>query len=117
MTAGPVHNLGAALQLDGFRVGRWVAQGGFAGEGVMPRYLQIAKFAGRESCVSCNFQAHDSVIRALSSTNIGREVFVSKKVCHRTNYDIDLHEAIAATIQELEAIGEVRRSWALKLIY
>ena len=38
---GPLHNLGAALEIGGFSLGRWVAQGGFAGDGVVPKHLQM----------------------------------------------------------------------------
>ena len=41
--AGPLHNLGHALELPKFALGRWVAQGGFAGEGVVPSELQMEK--------------------------------------------------------------------------
>src|SRR5262249_26718693 len=42
ITGAPLKNPGAALRLggDSFRLGRWVAQGGFAGEGVVPRERQ-----------------------------------------------------------------------------
>ena len=40
---GPLHNLGAALDMGGLTLGRWVAQGGFAGEGVVPRHLQMER--------------------------------------------------------------------------
>src|SRR5439155_16977180 len=36
LTGAPLKNLGRALATGDFRVGRWVAQGGFAGEGVVP---------------------------------------------------------------------------------
>lgn len=59
--AGPLHNLGHALELPKFALGRWVAQGGFAGEGVVPSELQMEKPSAAHhvlcvpgvSCVSC----------------------------------------------------------------
>src|SRR5205085_7178627 len=36
ITGAPLKNLGAAMRLGGFKLGRLVAQGGFAGEGVVP---------------------------------------------------------------------------------
>jgi len=54
VTGGPLHNLGAALQWNDFRLGRWVAQGGFAGEGVVPRDMQMDKFKGKEVCSTWN---------------------------------------------------------------
>jgi len=50
VTGAALHNLGKALEHDGFRLGRWVAQGGFAGEGVVPREKQMDKFKGLETC-------------------------------------------------------------------
>lgn len=45
VTGAQLHNLAAALALDGFRLGRLVGQGGFVGEGVAPAHLQMPKFA------------------------------------------------------------------------
>ena len=56
LTGGPLHNLGKALSNnDGFYVGKWVGQGGFAGEGVIPREKQMKKFLGKKSIATWNF--------------------------------------------------------------
>ena len=52
--AGPLHNLGAALELGGLTLGRWVAQGGFAGEGVVPKHLQMERL-GVSKCPTMLF--------------------------------------------------------------
>src|SRR5262245_24549984 len=58
LTGGPLKNLGAAIRLDAgrgaFRLGRLVAQGGFAGEGVVPPERQLDKFKGLVTCPTYN---------------------------------------------------------------
>ena len=61
ITGAPLKNLGAAIRLatslsseKPFKVGRLVAQGGFAGEGVVPREKQLAKFKGMVTCPTYN---------------------------------------------------------------
>jgi len=106
VTGGPLHNLGAALRMNGFRLGRWVAQGGFAGEGVVPSEKQMDKFKGMEVCPTWNFCGNIPAAQAaLSSTAITRKVCVSKNVCHSVNYDTAWHEALgaAATYEERSA--------------
>lgn len=128
LTGAPLHNLGAALRFEGFRLGRWVAQGGFAGEGVVPRHLQMAKFAGKATCATWNFNGNVEAARAaLASPAIGRRVLVSKNVCHRAVYDAALHAAFGAAARQAEALvdrgkgkktdGEARRSAALRLLH
>jgi len=50
----PLKNLGAAIADGRLRVGQLVAQGGFAGEGVIPPGEQLPKFRGRSTCPSYN---------------------------------------------------------------
>mmetsp|Transcript_63817 Transcript_63817/g.118602 ORF Transcript_63817/g.118602 Transcript_63817/m.118602 type:complete len:352 (-) Transcript_63817:108-1163(-) len=96
VTGAPLHNLGAAVALDGFRLGRWVAQGGYAGEGVVPRELQMDKFYGKAVCQTWNFNGNvEAAELALSSKAIHRKILVSKNVCHRVVYDDDLHGFVA----------------------
>lgn len=76
-------------------IGRWVAQGGFAGEGVVPKHLQMKKFKGKTRCDTWNFNGCIPAAQAaLSSCCIESRVLVSKNVCHRVMYDQALHEAI-----------------------
>lgn len=118
LTGAPLHNLGKALRMDGFRLGRWVAQGGFAGEGVVPRHLQMDKFVGKVTCATWNFGGNCTAANeALASSAIGRRVLVSKNVCHRTNYDDALHESLGAAAHEARARGEGRRGAALGLLH
>ena len=66
LTGGPLKNLGAAIRLDAgrgggaFLVGRLVAQGGFAGEGVVPPERQLDKFKGLVTCPTYNLSDSNS---------------------------------------------------------
>ncbi|GAA3288666.1 nucleoside hydrolase [Dactylosporangium vinaceum] len=89
---GPLKNLGQALHDDRFRLGRLVVQGGFAGDGVVPRARQLEKFKGRTTCPSFNLNgAPKAVFAALASPAIRERWFVSKNVCHGVAYDEALH--------------------------
>ena len=98
ITGAPLKNLGAALQRAGsdFRLGRWVAQGGFAGAGVVPPADQLPKFRGLETCPTYNLNgAPAAALAALRDPRIGPKRFVSKNVCHGVVYDADLHAQVA----------------------
>jgi pyrimidine-specific ribonucleoside hydrolase len=102
ITGAPLKNLGAAIALGErsdrpLRLGRHVAQGGFAGEGVVPTALQLAKFRGLEVCPTYNLNgAPKEALAALAHPGIDRRRFVSKNVCHRVVYDAELHARVAA---------------------
>ncbi len=102
ITGGPPKNLGAVIKLaahtgNDFRLGCWVAQGGFAGDGVVPLELQIKKFCGLTSCPSYNLNgAPKATLAALDYMGIGIRRFVSKNVCHRVYYDSKMHKRFNA---------------------
>jgi pyrimidine-specific ribonucleoside hydrolase len=97
ITGGPLKNLGAAMALEGFRVGRLVAQGGFAGEGVVPPERQLPAFRGRVTCPSFNLNGDPrSALQAFTFPGIGARRFVSKNVCHGVFYDGALHARVGA---------------------
>lgn len=97
ITGAALKNLGAAMQLPGFRVGRIVVQGGFAGEGVVPPERQLAKFRGKVTCPTYNLNGDPkSALAALRHPGIGVRRFVSKNVCHGVIYDLALHATIGA---------------------
>jgi pyrimidine-specific ribonucleoside hydrolase len=98
VTGAPLKNLGAAIRLGNgsFRLGRLVAQGGFAGEGVVPVDRQLPKFRGLTTCPTFNLNGDvKSALLALEYSEIGIRRFVSKNVCHQVVYDRALHEKIA----------------------
>ena len=118
VTGAQLHNLGAALRLDGFRLGRLVAQGGFAGDSVVPAHLRMEKFTGMQYCSTWNFGGNIPAAEStLASATIRRRVCVSKNVCHRTVYDSTWHAAVAVAIEHAEAGGDSRRVRALGLMH
>lgn len=110
ITGAALKNLGRCLQLveekqsSHFRLGRLVAQGGFAGEGVVPPELQLDKFKGRTTCATFNLNGDPrSAAAILASSHISRRLFVSKNVCHRVFYDQALHARFETTKEESTA--------------
>jgi len=102
ITGSPPKNLGVALARSGveggpsLRIRRLIMQGGFAGEGVVPRERQLEEFRGRTTCPSFNLNGDPkAVLAALAHPGIGIRRFVSKNVCHGVFYDRALHERLA----------------------
>ncbi len=96
VTGAPLKNVGVAMEL-GFKVGRWVAQGGFAGEGVVPSEKQLEKFRGRVTCPTYNLNGDPkTALRALEYDGIGHRRFVSKNVCHGVFCDKELSNKIGS---------------------
>ena len=113
ITGAPLKNLGAAMTLaeetgQPLVLGRWVAQGGFAGEGVVPAEQQLDKFRGMRTCPSYNMNGDPrSALRAIDHPGIMERRFVSKNVCHGVTYDAALHARVTAvkdTSRSLEII-------------
>lgn len=106
VTGAPLKNLGAAMQRPGFRVGRLVVQGGFAGEGVVPPERQLEKFRGMLTCPTYNLNGDPrSALAALVHPGIGARRFVSKNVCHGVYYDAALHARVAAVKQRSRSLA------------
>lgn len=96
VTGGPLKNLGAAINKPGFRLGRLVVQGGFAGEGVVPPERQLAKFRGLVTCPTYNLNGDPkSALAVLACPTIVVKRFVSKNVCHGVVYGELLHAHLA----------------------
>lgn len=92
LTGAPLRNLGVAMERGTFRVGRWVAQGGFAGMGVVPDHKQLPKFKGRITCPTFNFNGDPhAALRAFTYEGIGERWLVSKNVCHGVIYNKEMH--------------------------
>lgn len=119
VTGAPLHNLGDVLKMEGFRLGRWVAQGGFAGEGVVPRENQLEKFKGKEMCPTWNFGGNIAAAQAaLSSEAIMKKICVSKNVCHDVYYDHEWHKALeGAAKSEAKSAPTSRRALAFGMMY
>merc|ERR1712039_1110426 len=95
VTGAPLHNLGDALKFKSFKLGLLVAQGGFAGDGVVPAEMQMDKFKGMLTCPTWNFCGNIKAAEAaLASSCITRKICVSKNVCHSVVYDEDWHRTL-----------------------
>lgn len=95
ITGAPLKNLGWALDEPDFKLKRLVAQGGFAGEGVIPAHKQLPKFKGKITCPTFNLNGDvKGAKKALESDKIGERYFVSKNICHSVIYDSNMHEVI-----------------------
>lgn len=96
VTGAPLKNLGQALLREpSFLLGRWVAQGGFAGQGVVPEPLQLPKFKGMRTCPTFNLNgAPQAALLALEHPGIRQRRFVSKNVCHGVLYDEAFHRRL-----------------------
>lgn len=108
ITGAPVLNLGVACESDDFVLGRWIAQGGFAGEGVVPTELQMEKFAGRTTMATFNLGgAPKAALAALVHPGIGERRFISKNVCHRVVYDEAFHERFATVRTKRPSLDQI----------
>lgn len=96
ITGAALTNLASALNTyPDFRLGRLMAQGGFAGEGVVPPDLQMEKFKGLTSCPTFNLNGNPKAAKTVLETDrIETKYFVSKNVCHRVIYDSTLHARV-----------------------
>ena len=94
ITGAPLTNLhNLLLNVPWFKIERWVAQGGFAGDNIVPKEYRLPKFDGMTTCPTFNFNGNPKGALALLSTeNIGKRLLVSKNVCHGEVYTKELHE-------------------------
>lgn len=114
LTGAPLHNLCAAMKVPGFQLGCWVAQGGFAGEGVVPCEVQMEKFLGKATESTWNFGGNvGAALDALSCHSIAHRLLVSKNVCHRAVYNTAFHSQLS--VAAASAVG--RRGKALQLLF
>lgn len=97
LTGAPLKNVGALLKSGReLTLGRWVCQGGFAGEGVVPPEKQLPQFKGLTTCPSFNLNGDPkAVLAGLVHPNIKSRYFVSKNVCHGVYYDVAMHQIFA----------------------
>lgn len=115
VTGGLLHNLADALQMDDFRLGRWVAQGGFAGKGVVPEEKQNAHTT-KEVAHTYNFSnSIPEAQAALSSAAIKRKICVSGNVCHFVTYTKNKwHKQLKAAVKA-KANQLAMMSWTMEL--
>lgn len=91
LTGGPLKNF---RRLDPeLKIHRWVGQGGFAGDNIVPPSLRLAKFAGMKTCPTFNFNGDPkTALKLLESPNIQTRHLVSKNLCHGVVYNRKVHE-------------------------
>jgi pyrimidine-specific ribonucleoside hydrolase len=83
------------LTESGQKLDHWVAQGGFAGDSVVPPEYRLDKFKGKETCPTFNFNGNPKAAEYLLSTDkIKLRHCVSKNVCHGMYYDHEMHEMV-----------------------
>jgi len=109
ITGGPLKNLGAAVRkYPDLKIDRLVAQGGFAGQGVVPEELQLEKFKGMVTCPTYNLNGDPKAgLDVLKCDQIRVKRFVSKNVCHGVYYDNELHQKLMA-IENLHEYKHLR---------
>lgn len=79
------------------KIEEWVAQGGFAGDNIVPKELRLEKFDGKITCPTYNFNGDPKAALALldlAGTRIKRVQLVSKNVCHGVLYDKEFHAKV-----------------------
>jgi len=92
ITGAPVTNLYESFMNDTIKLKKWVAQGGFAGDNIVPENLRLQKFDGMLTCPTFNFNGNPKGAEFLLNTyRIKKRVLVSKNVCHGVVYTKDLH--------------------------
>lgn len=110
ITGAAVTNLARTFQkYPGLSLRYWVAQGGFAGENVVPEENRLEKFKGMVACPTYNFNGDPkAALYLLENDSIFRRFLVSKNVCHGVKYDKEFHKRIEP---------HKDKSLGLKLIY
>ncbi|MBW4522658.1 MAG: nucleoside hydrolase [Scytolyngbya sp. HA4215-MV1] len=98
LTGAPLHNARLLLaNHPAVIIRRWVGQGGFAGDSLVPPDRRLPQFAGLETCVSHNFSGDaKGTLAILSSQQVLSRDVVSKNVCHGVRYDAEMHRRMAA---------------------
>lgn len=117
LTGAPLQTLRQLLDHHpALRLPRWVAQGGFAGDNVVPTRHRLDKFAGLDRCESYNF-GHDKIAAraALASTRILERRLVSKNVTHGFAWDQSLDRQLADLDDASAGLRLVRAAMALYL--
>lgn len=93
----PPRNLGKLLSgpsnPDKLRVQRFVIQGGFAGDSVVPKEHRLSKFEGMNTCPTFNLNGHKRSTERLGAC-LDPKQLVSKNVCHGMLYDEEFHEKL-----------------------
>jgi len=105
---GPLKNVAKAIQSGQFKLGRLVAQGGFAGDNIVPEEKRLSKFNGRITCHTFNLGADiKSAKIVLDYNGIKEKYFVSKNVCHGVLYTINTHKQLEKFKDKSQSLQEM----------
>jgi pyrimidine-specific ribonucleoside hydrolase len=90
VTGAPLRNIHRALKSTNHTFDSWVAQGGFAGDNVVPPEDRLEKFDGKLTCPTFNFNGDPKAAKyLLDESPIPMKKLVSKNVCHGIIHDQD----------------------------
>lgn len=113
---GPLKNVAKAIQTGRFKLGRLVAQGGFAGDNIVPEEKRLSKFNGRLTCKTFNLCADIKGTNiVLNSNDIYEKYFVSKNVCHGVIYTNTMHEKLAKIKDKSQSLNEIYHTMSIYL--
>lgn len=117
LTGAPLHTLHELLvHHPELSISRWVAQGGFAGDNLVPASHRLEKFAGLRRCESYNFGHNKTAARAaLTSPRILQRRLVSKNVTHGVAWDQNLDRELAGLDGTSAGLRLMREAMALYL--
>ena len=117
LTGAPLPNLGLLIgNFPDIKLKRWVAQGGFAGDNIVPKEKRLPKFNGKILCPTFNFNGDvKSAKLLLSSDKIEKRICISKNVCHGVVYTQDLHEEYAAIKNKTKATALIYKAMDIYL--
>jgi len=97
ITGGPPFNLGKLMEIhQDVILQKWIGQGGFACDSIVPKEYRLSKFDGQEICMAANFSSAVMVTKLLTSERIQKKVLVSKNVCHGISYNKKVHQRVDA---------------------
>lgn len=113
---GPLKNVAKAIQTGRFTLGRLVAQGGFAGDNIVPEDKRLDKFRGRVTCPTFNLSADWRAAHVvLDYDGIGEKYFVSKNVCHGVIYDREMHQRLERIKDRSQSLQEIFHAMSVYL--
>ncbi|CAF0849116.1 unnamed protein product [Adineta steineri] len=105
---GPLKNVAKAIQTGQFKLGRLVAQGGFAGDNIVPEDKRLNKFNGRITCPTFNLTSDPKAAKIVLDFNgIKEKFFVSKNVCHGVLYTNDTHKQLEKVKDRSQSLHEM----------
>ena len=105
---GPLKNVAKAIGKGEFKLGRLVAQGGFAGDNIVPEGKRLSKFNGRITCPTFNLGADIPAAKTvLNYAGIREKYFVSKNVCHGVVYTRETHCELERVKDKSQSLAEM----------